>query len=127
MNVCTVTKAKHAMREVEVQPDGSTKRLGSICPTDYLGCSGVDVFCPRSVDQTNSLEELAHFGSVGSQDTGPWFALTNGHNETVQLTLSRPFSTEKEPLTVDGTTWGASLVMRCWQMPTSNPGNGIVE
>lgn len=119
-NKCVVTKYKHAMEQVKVLPDGTTKRLdGMVCPEDYERCRGVDIVCPRLLNATNMLEEVPDLNSVGSQDTGPWFSLTNGHNEDAtkyEIELNRPFSSVDEPLrATKPETWGASFVMRCWE------------
>jgi hypothetical protein len=110
---------KHAMEQVQVRPDGTTERLdGMVCPDDYERCHGVDIVCPRLLNVTNMLEEVPDLSGVGSQETGPWFALTNGHNEDptqYEVELNRPFSSVDEPLrATKPETWGASFVMRCW-------------
>jgi len=120
-SVCIVTDWKHAMQTVRVKLDGTTVReMPYVCPADYGKCKGVDIFCPRIIDRSNSLEEVDALGDVGGQDYGPWFALTNGHNEdevSNTLTLNRPFSTETEELKVepDSKVWGGSFAMQCWQ------------
>ncbi len=120
-SACIVADWKHAMQTVRVELDGTTVReMPYVCPADYGKCKGVDIFCPRIIDRSNSLEEVDALGDVGGQDYGPWFALTNGHNEdevSNTLTLNRPFSTETEELKVepDSKVWGGSFAMQCWQ------------
>lgn len=119
-NKCAVTMYKHAMEQVRVRHDGTTEKLDDmVCPEDYERCRGVDIVCPRLLDATNMLEEVPDVDRVGSQDRGPWFALTNGHNEDAtkyEIELNRPFSSVDEPLrATKPETWGASFVMRCWK------------
>jgi len=114
---CSVTKYKHAMNQVLVGKDGTTSKInGMVCPQNYERCRGVDIVCPRLLNNTNMLEELPDRQNVGKQENGPWFAKTNGYNEnTANLELNRPFSSVEDALRVIQDTWGGSFVMRCWE------------